>query len=80
MAARSDSGVSAPAAQLALDDPRWAAFVDAHPHALGYHNPAWAEVVASTYRFEAFVLATLDGDTVTAGLPVVDVRVLRRRR
>ena len=80
MAARSDSGGSAPATQLTLDDPRWAAFVDAHPHALGYHNPAWAEVVASTYRFEAFVLATLDGDTVTAGLPVVDVRVLRRRR
>ena len=76
MAARSDSGGSAPATQLTLDDPRWAAFVDAHPQALGYHNPAWAEVVASTYRFEAFVLATLDGDAVAAGLPVVDVHVL----
>jgi CelD/BcsL family acetyltransferase involved in cellulose biosynthesis len=77
VAARSEP---AAATRLSLDDPRWAAFVQAHPAALGYHNPAWAEVVASTYRFDAFVLATLAGDTITAGIPVVDVRVLRRRR
>jgi CelD/BcsL family acetyltransferase involved in cellulose biosynthesis len=68
------------ATRLALDDPRWAAFVAGHPKALGYHQPAWAGVVASTYRFDAFVLATLDGERIRAGLPVVDVRALRRRR
>jgi CelD/BcsL family acetyltransferase involved in cellulose biosynthesis len=80
VAERSNPASPRPATHLPLDDPRWAAFVEAHPKALGYHHPAWAGVVASTYRFDAFVLATLEGDEITAGLPVVDVRVLRRRR
>jgi CelD/BcsL family acetyltransferase involved in cellulose biosynthesis len=68
------------AERLALDDPRWTSFVAASPHALGYHRPAWAQVVARTYGFRAYALATLDGGSVTAGLPVVEVRALGRRR
>jgi CelD/BcsL family acetyltransferase involved in cellulose biosynthesis len=71
----------ATASELQLSDPRWTAFVAAHPSALAFHRPTWAEMIADCYGYRPFVLAVLDatGD-VSAGLPVLEVRSLRRRR
>jgi CelD/BcsL family acetyltransferase involved in cellulose biosynthesis len=54
-----------------LDDPRWTAFVDAHPESLPFHHPAWASVLADAYGFEAGALALVGDDEIECGLPVI---------
>lgn len=65
---------------LPLDDPRWRAFVDRHPRRTPFHQPAWGQLVADCYGFEAFGAAlTGADDEVRAGAPMVAVRHLARR-
>lgn len=77
------SSVSAlipPASVLELGDERWTSFVRTHPGALPFHHPAWASAVSAAYGFRALALASLSpGGAVTGGVPVIEVRHLRRR-
>jgi CelD/BcsL family acetyltransferase involved in cellulose biosynthesis len=67
---------------VAVDHPEWARFVAAHPDATCFHSPAWAQLIASCYRFRAMaVVQRADDGSVVAGLPLVEVPgPLRRRR
>ncbi len=63
------------ATELALDDPRWLAFIAATPDAQIFHHPVWTRVVAGTYGFESFAVAELGPDgAVVAGIPIVVVK------
>jgi CelD/BcsL family acetyltransferase involved in cellulose biosynthesis len=69
------------ASKLSLQDPRWLSFVERHPRALIFHHPAWADMIGSTYGYQRFALCVLDGDRqVAGGLPVIEIRGLRRQR
>lgn len=62
---------------LRSDDPAWMDLVEAAPDATVFHLPAWARVIADTYRYRATVLAELDAaGRVAAGVPAVRVRRL----
>ena len=66
---------------VSLDDPLWTSFVESHPSATPFHNPAWAKVLASAYRFEAVGLALLSPQgEVEAALPIIRVGRRARRR
>jgi CelD/BcsL family acetyltransferase involved in cellulose biosynthesis len=67
---------------LSLDDSAWMEFVAARPDASIFHHPAWAGLLADCYGYPVRVVAlTGSGETVTAGLPMIDVsRPLGRRR
>ena len=57
-----------------IDDPRWLEFVSANEAATVFHHPAWAGLLADSYRYSAFALALEgDGGSIVAGLPVLDV-------
>ena len=57
---------------LPLDDPRWRSFVALHPHATPFHDPAWATLLAQSYRYSGHVLAQVrDDGAVMAGVPVL---------
>ena len=74
------AGPARPASLLALDDPRWCAFVRSHPQALIFHRPEWGQAVSSSYGWRAFVLAQLGNEgRIDAGIPVISLRDLRRR-
>lgn len=62
---------------LALEDPRWTRFVDAHADATPFHLPAWALFLSECYGFPSFAAVVLSGREVVAGIPVAAVR--RRR-
>lgn len=66
--------------RLALDDPRWAAFVAAQPEALPFHDPAWGMLLADCYGYDAFALAVEERGEIVAGLPVAEIRNFGRRR
>jgi CelD/BcsL family acetyltransferase involved in cellulose biosynthesis len=67
--------------ELALRDPRWLALVDRDPNAGPFHDPAWAELLSECYGFRPFVYGIARHDELTAGLPLLEVRgVMRRRR
>ena len=71
------------ASRLSLFDPRWVDFVEAHPQALIFHRPAWAEMIASSYGYERFALCLLDDDEqIAGGLPVIATTAggLRRKK
>ena len=64
---------------LELTDPRWADFVGRQPAATPFHHPDWASLVAKSYGFRAFAVTTSDATgKIQAGLPVIEVRHLRR--
>lgn len=65
-----------PVTDLALDDPRWAAFVLSAPAATAFHHPSWATLLARCYHYRGFVVASTD-DTgrITGGLPMIEVKV-----
>lgn len=66
---------------LSLQDARWSSFLAARPDASALHHPAWAQLLAETYGFRGFALATLGpGGRVSAGMPVLEVGWPRRRR
>jgi lipid II:glycine glycyltransferase (peptidoglycan interpeptide bridge formation enzyme) len=67
--------------RLDLRDARWTAFVARHPEASFYNHPEWAQLVAESYGYPSFVLGFTEGELLTAGVPVVEVRnPLGRRR
>lgn len=57
--------------RVALADRRWVDLASSDPAALPYHNPAWAQLLADCYRFEAFALVDREGAN---GVPVLEVR------
>ncbi len=67
---------------LPLTDPAWMSFVEGHPEATPFHHPAWANVLARSYRFESCGLALVaeDGE-IEAALPLIRLggRASRRR-
>jgi CelD/BcsL family acetyltransferase involved in cellulose biosynthesis len=67
--------------RIELDDPRWVDFVSRHPQATPFHHPRWAAFLAECYGMRAFALAQTDAaGAPTAGLPLIEVSRLRRRR
>jgi CelD/BcsL family acetyltransferase involved in cellulose biosynthesis len=81
LAAPTEPSPSAAASKLSLHDPRWLSFVEQHPQALVFHQPAWADMIGSTYGYERFALCVLGADEqVAGGLPVIETRGLNRRR
>jgi len=67
--------------RLELDDPRWHGFVGSHPDATPFHHPRWAGFLAECYGMSAFALVRTSADgAVAAGLPVIEVRRLGKRR
>jgi CelD/BcsL family acetyltransferase involved in cellulose biosynthesis len=67
---------------LGYRDPAWLAFVQAQPHSLVFHHPAWLECLQSSYGHRLRVLALTDAaGTITAGLPLATVQsVITGRR
>lgn len=66
---------------LDLDDARWRAFVDQSADATPFHHPAWARLLALTYRYDGFAIAVVDGSgRVVAGAPLIEVRDFSFRR
>jgi CelD/BcsL family acetyltransferase involved in cellulose biosynthesis len=66
--------------ELELTDDRWRNFVQDHPDALAFHRPAWSGMIVDCYGYRPFVLAMLaPDDRVIAGIPVIEVRSIRRR-
>jgi CelD/BcsL family acetyltransferase involved in cellulose biosynthesis len=58
-----------------IHHPDWSSFVAGHRDATCFHRPAWASLVAASYRFRAFALVQRDAaGAVVAGLPLVEVR------
>jgi len=79
-ASSKQAAVLAPLERLSPQDPRWRRFAGEHPDALGYHQPGWMAAIEACYGFPGFVLAAVDDDgAIEAGLPVMEVRLLRRR-
>jgi CelD/BcsL family acetyltransferase involved in cellulose biosynthesis len=54
--------------RIAADDPRWAAYVAAHPAATAYHLPGWIPVLRRAYRFGDASLALERADGTLAGV------------
>ena len=65
---------------LELDDPRWVAFVESRSEATPFHHPAWAEVLRDCYGFRTFAFVLGVDDIIDAGVPMVEVRGLTRKR
>lgn len=66
---------------LALDDSRWTEFVDANPAATPFHHPSWARLLSLTYGYRASAVVVTDPEgAVLAGMPVLEIRTLSRRR
>ena len=66
---------------IQLNDPAWAAFVDAHPDATCFHRPQWSQLLADCYRYPGFVVVERErSGTILAGMPVLEVRQLTLRR
>ena len=58
---------------IQLDDPRWQSFVVSQGDSLSFHHPAWAELLADCYGYQAFAVALLAGDDeVAAGAPFLE--------
>lgn len=63
-----------------LVDPRWAAFVAAHPEGTIYHHPAWLRALAAEYGQPAAHLACEDAEGRLRGiLPLLQTRGLPLR-
>jgi CelD/BcsL family acetyltransferase involved in cellulose biosynthesis len=68
------------AGELSLSDPRWHEFVVSHSEAAAFHRPEWAEMLADCYGWRPFVVAAFDAEgSIVGGLPVLELRGLRRR-
>lgn len=66
--------------RVSVSDPAWQRFVDQHPGALAYHQPAWAAMIGRVYRFDRFCLVLVDQhDTIRGGTPVIATGRRRRR-
>jgi CelD/BcsL family acetyltransferase involved in cellulose biosynthesis len=65
----------------AIDDPSWLAFLESQPDATVFHHAAWSLVLSESYGYRPSVLVQTDaGGAIEAGLPVVEVSSVGRRR
>jgi CelD/BcsL family acetyltransferase involved in cellulose biosynthesis len=53
-----------------LSDPRWDAYVRAHPDGTVYHLGAWARILECSYGFKPRYLAISQGDSLAGVLPL----------
>ena len=61
---------------MPVDDDRWLRFVSSRPDAHPFHHPAWISLIAETYGYSAFVVASdAPGGEIVAGLPVIETKV-----
>lgn len=65
---------------LTVSDPRWTEFVASHPSATPFHDAGWISTVSGAYGFRAFAVALMNGSTIEAGLPIVEIGRGPRRR
>jgi CelD/BcsL family acetyltransferase involved in cellulose biosynthesis len=80
ISAQSGSKTHGRLATLEIDDPRWTAFVAAHPAATPFHQPCWATVLADCYNFTAHAAVSVDATgAVIAGIPVIEIGRSRHR-
>ena len=80
-ATAANSGREATGLRADLNGKGWLELVSRDPHALPFHHPAWAQLLAECYGFDAFGFALTEAGRLIAGTPVVDVRSpLGRRR
>ena len=56
-----------------VDDPRWVALVEHDPHATAFHHPAWIRAVASSYRFDPFLVTIEEEGRMLTALPMMRV-------
>src|SRR5437016_4420436 len=62
-------------------DPRWEAFVVAHPDGLVYHHPAWLRALEREYKQKTIGLICEDSDGAVRGLlPLLHTRGLPFKR
>jgi CelD/BcsL family acetyltransferase involved in cellulose biosynthesis len=73
-------GMSLRIVRLALDDPRWVAFVEQRPEATPFHHPAWAGLLSHCYDYPALALCLEDGGHITSGVPLLEVAFPGSRR
>jgi CelD/BcsL family acetyltransferase involved in cellulose biosynthesis len=60
---------------LGVDDAAWCRFVATQATATCFHQPEWAQTIAESYRYRAFVIAQRDSSgEIASGLPLVEVR------
>src|SRR2546421_7764075 len=84
VAVQSPSAAFSPAAEILsvvrvdpMSDPRWEAFIAAHPDASVYHHARWIEVLTREYRRPAICLACVDRrQNVRGVLPLLETRGL----
>jgi serine/alanine adding enzyme len=58
-----------------LDDARWDAYVDAHPHAHQYHRSAWKRIIESAFHHDTYYLFSESSSGVVNGvLPLARLR------
>ena len=56
-------------------DRRWIRFIESEPESTIFHHPAWLEVLAESYGYQPFIIATFDeNNQISAGIPLVEVR------
>jgi CelD/BcsL family acetyltransferase involved in cellulose biosynthesis len=66
--------------RVSASEPAWQQFVDRHPDALAYHQPAWAAMIGRVYRFDPFCLVLVDRHgTIRGGAPVIAIGRRHRR-
>lgn len=58
----------------ALSERQWDDFVLAHPRASFFHRSAWRHVAPSVFGHRPHYLSAMAGDTVTAVLPLIEVK------
>ena len=84
VAVQSPTAAFSPAAEILsvvrvdpMSDPRWEAFIAAHPDASIYHHARWIEVLTREYRRPAICLACVDRrQNVRGVLPLLETRGL----
>jgi CelD/BcsL family acetyltransferase involved in cellulose biosynthesis len=55
-------------------DPHWLSFLQTRPEAMIFHHPAWLDVLAQSYQYRPFILASRSATgEIQAGLPVMEV-------
>jgi lipid II:glycine glycyltransferase (peptidoglycan interpeptide bridge formation enzyme) len=59
---------------LSVHDARWMDVIAVLPEATVFHHPAWIDLMAECYGYEAYLGAILDGsESVLVGLPFMEV-------
>jgi CelD/BcsL family acetyltransferase involved in cellulose biosynthesis len=57
-----------------VEDARWLRFIEGRQEAVVFHHPSWLSVLAESYGYRPMAQVIVDGDTILAGIPLVEVR------